>query len=375
MERKETQPPQRYSETSLVGLLERNGVGRPSTYAQIVSTLYDRKYVERVKRTLVPTELGMSVSRLLVSTLGALFDVKFTAGMEEKLDEIEKGNIEWRNMLAEFYAVFSEWMKKTKGPAADRREVSLLLEALGEVREWEPEVKRGSRTYSDARFVESIRGQAEKGQKPVSERQFEALLRIAVKYREQTRRIEKALREVGREDVLDEPAARGPAESTVRKLDALATVELDASAERFVSSLRDRVASGRALSEAQLRVLNTITMTHARAISNYEALEPLLDLGETSVPEDAESKTLLDALQVVREWRPPTTRGRKVFDDQAFYRSLSEHYARKRFLSERQKAALKRLVARYRGQIGETAKEEHEPAPRSGGTSHDETGK
>ncbi len=98
-----TQPPARYSEASLVKTLEDNGIGRPSTYAPIISTLLDRKYIERDKRTLLPTELGIIVNNILTDYFTQIVDVEFTAEMEQKLDDIEEGNENWKSVVNKFY--------------------------------------------------------------------------------------------------------------------------------------------------------------------------------------------------------------------------------------------------------------------------------
>ena len=102
-----TQPPPRYSEATLVRALEENGIGRPSTYAPTVNTLYTRGYVERDGRRLVPTELGDIVTTLLVDFFPDVLDVGFTALMEDELDDIADGEREWPSVLHEFYAPFN----------------------------------------------------------------------------------------------------------------------------------------------------------------------------------------------------------------------------------------------------------------------------
>ncbi len=155
-ERKETTPPARYSEASLVKELERNGVGRPSTYAQIISTLTQRTYMTRQNRSLAATDLGMRVGDLLTESLGDLFDVKFTASMEDMLDSVEQGKVQWTSMLSEFYSKFEKWMEATKAPAANSESVMKVLSAFDHVKEWAPEVKRGKRTYCDEKVARSI---------------------------------------------------------------------------------------------------------------------------------------------------------------------------------------------------------------------------
>jgi DNA topoisomerase-1 len=101
-----TKPPPRYTEAGLVKELEKQGIGRPSTYAQIITTLRDRKYVVMEQRRFVPTPLGETVARVLVRIFPDLFDVAFTSGMEEELDRIEEGELEWREVLGDFYLPF-----------------------------------------------------------------------------------------------------------------------------------------------------------------------------------------------------------------------------------------------------------------------------
>jgi len=103
-----TQPPPRYSEASLVRSLEEENIGRPSTYATIVTTIVDREYVTRDKGRLAPTDLGEAVNRLLTSTFPDIFEVAFTARMEEELDEIEEGKQEWHHVIRDFWEPFSK---------------------------------------------------------------------------------------------------------------------------------------------------------------------------------------------------------------------------------------------------------------------------
>lgn len=103
-----TKPPARFSEGSLIKALEEDGVGRPSTYAPIISTLVSRDYVRREKGYLLPTDLGIKVSELLVSYFPQVMDITFTAHMEEELDMIEEGKVNWVNILNEFYPPFKE---------------------------------------------------------------------------------------------------------------------------------------------------------------------------------------------------------------------------------------------------------------------------
>ena len=107
-EQKFTQPPARYTEATLVKTLEEKGIGRPSTYAPTITTIVDRGYVLREKKTLQPTELGFVVTRLMKENFKGIVDVAFTAGMEEKLDEVEEGTVPWQQVVADFYGPFEK---------------------------------------------------------------------------------------------------------------------------------------------------------------------------------------------------------------------------------------------------------------------------
>ncbi|MGI5836705.1 MAG: type I DNA topoisomerase [Chloroflexota bacterium] len=107
-----TQPPPRYSEATLVKALEEKGIGRPSTYAPILSTIQERGYVERVEKRLQPTELGRLVNDLLVENFPDVIDVDFTANMEEKLDDVASGEREWVPVIRDFYGPFHEEIEK-----------------------------------------------------------------------------------------------------------------------------------------------------------------------------------------------------------------------------------------------------------------------
>ncbi|HUI78620.1 MAG TPA: type I DNA topoisomerase [Bryobacteraceae bacterium] len=114
-----TEPPPRYNEATLVKKLESDGVGRPSTYASILSTIQEREYVKKEGGRFTPTELGMVVTDLLLESFDDIFDVKYTARMEEELDEIEDGKIDWRAAMAEFYEKFDQDLKHAEEHMTD----------------------------------------------------------------------------------------------------------------------------------------------------------------------------------------------------------------------------------------------------------------
>ena len=106
-----TQPPSRYTEASLVRTLEENGIGRPSTYAPTISTIISRGYVSREKKRLYPTELGIMVTDMMNRYFSDIVDTEFTASMESRLDEVEEGKEDWKQLLREFYPKFEKTLQ------------------------------------------------------------------------------------------------------------------------------------------------------------------------------------------------------------------------------------------------------------------------
>ncbi|MBQ5590351.1 MAG: topoisomerase DNA-binding C4 zinc finger domain-containing protein, partial [Clostridia bacterium] len=103
-----TQPPSRFTEASLIKILEESGIGRPSTFATTVSTIVSREYVEREKKLLIPTKLGIVITELLSNHFPEIVDQKFTAKVESELDAVESGDVEWKKMLSKFYKRFNQ---------------------------------------------------------------------------------------------------------------------------------------------------------------------------------------------------------------------------------------------------------------------------
>jgi DNA topoisomerase I len=127
-----TQPPPRFNESSLIKELEERGIGRPSTYAAILSTIQEKTYVEKVERNFKPTELGLLVTDELVRAFPREMDVAFTAGMEEKLDEIEEGNAQWQAVLQDFYTGFKEDLAKAEVTMRDVKRQELATDLVCE---------------------------------------------------------------------------------------------------------------------------------------------------------------------------------------------------------------------------------------------------
>jgi DNA topoisomerase I len=130
-----TEPPPRFNEATLVKELEANGVGRPSTYASILSTIQDREYVKKEGGRFTPTELGMVVTDLLVENFEDIFDVRYTARMEGELDEIEDGKVDWRLAMSDFYDRLKQDLAKAETNMTDikrmEKPTDLICEKCG----------------------------------------------------------------------------------------------------------------------------------------------------------------------------------------------------------------------------------------------------
>ena len=362
-EQKFTQPPPRYSEASLVKALEEHGIGRPSTYAQTLSTLVDRRYVEKDKRQLRPSTLGLSTNDFLVSNLDALFNVRFTAEMESRLDEVEEGTMDWTAMLRQFNDQFKVWIDATRGPPPDPERIRKILDALAKVTVWAPETGTGRSKRGDQIFFESIRKQSEEKKKPLTERQAAALTTLAARY-------------VGQVPELaafpPPPEADGqtavPREVTdaVRKklalLDGITFAEPRKIGKRifndkkFSKSLADQVSSGRGLSENQERVLDRLILKYQNGIENFKARSEGLRLGEAEAAaadlpgasaEREEIARWLEKLGGITEWKAPVERKGRTWNDRVFFESLRQQFQEKNRLSPKQLAALRRMARGY----------------------------
>lgn len=109
-----TEPPARYTEASLVKTLEEKGIGRPSTYAPTITTILMRRYIEKVQKQLIPTDLGRVVNKLLIENFGDVINVEFTAKIEEEFDKIAVGEENWKKVIREFYTPFGETVEKVE---------------------------------------------------------------------------------------------------------------------------------------------------------------------------------------------------------------------------------------------------------------------
>ena len=353
-DRKETKPPARFSEASLVKALEENGVGRPSTYAQTIEVLIDRQYATREARQLVPTQRGMDVNDWLVKKLAPLFNVGYTAEMEGELDKVEEGTVRGNGMLSDFYRKFTAWLEAAKEPPPASDKFEQLFALLDQVRQWRPAVRNGNRVYDDHGFVESVRKQLAENKQAVTDRQLQALVKLAIAYRDQIPDGEIKLVDLGYGPDLDR-VKNSPSEDLVKwcfqTIDRIGGLTKNP----FLNSLREQVDRGRLLSEKQFQILARSVGENAGALDDAEQvrarLAPYVPGGFEIAPVDPAVPELLKLLESVTEWKEPVRRGRRTYNDQEFVSSLRDQYARRSSLSPRQVLALRRVCVNYKAQI------------------------
>ena len=353
-DRKETKPPARFSEASLVKALEENGVGRPSTYAQTIEVLVDRQYATREARQLVPTQRGMDVNDWLVKKLAPLFNVGYTAEMEGELDKVEEGAMRGNGMLSGFYRKFNAWLEAAKEPPPASDKFDQLFALLDQVREWRPAVRNGSRVYDDRGFVESVRRQLAENKQAATDRQLQALVKLAVAYRGQIPDGERRLVDLGYGPDLDR-VKNSPSEDLVKwcfqTIDRIGGLTKNP----FLNSLREQVDRGRLLSEKQFQILARSVGENAGALDDADQvrarLAPYVPGGFEIAPVDPAVPDLLKLLEGITEWKEPVRRGRRTYNDQEFVSSLRDQYARRSSLSPRQVLALRRVCVNYKAQI------------------------
>ena len=357
-DRKETKPPPRYSEAALVKALEENGVGRPSTYAQTIEVLLDRQYATRDARQLVPTKRGEDVNDWLVKKLEPLFCVGYTAQMEEALDKVEEGREKGDEMLSAFFVKFVAWLQATHEPPPPMEKFNELFQLLDGVTTWRAPVTAGKRVFSDEAFVASVRKQMAEGKKPLTEKQLQALVKLAIAYRDQIPDGETRLVNLGYGPEIDR-LKNSPSMDLVKwcflTIDRIGGLTKNP----FLNSLREQVDRGKVLSEKQFAILARSIGENSGALPDAEQvrarLAPYVPGGFEVAPVDPAVPELLQMADKIATWKEPARRGRRVYDDQGFVKSLKDQYARRSSLSPRQVAALRRIVYNYRSQIPDFA--------------------
>ena len=376
-EQKFTEPAPHFSEASLIKELEENGIGRPSTYASIIKTILQRNYVAKDKGKLVPTESGFQVNDFLVSQLPELFDVGFTAKMENELDDIENGKLEWTGMLNDFYSNFMQWMDHAKHHDAPAADISgKILSLFDNVKFDEPQ-KIGRRVYDDAKFITSIRDKMNKDNK-ISAKQYQAVLAMAAKYSDQIgienippevkNDFDSAMLNYQQKKSADENVSAENKYSVV--FNALDNVKWDTPAagrsgrtfdeKKFFKSLKEQNLSGKSFSDKQLAVLKRMVAKYIPQLSNAAEIMEIMGI-DAPVQSDKQPQTdnlsmqeMLDSLSTVQNWAEPVRKGRFSFDEKNFYQSVAQQFSSGKQLSEKQFNAVKKLHDKYivNGQTG-----------------------
>ena len=379
-----SQPPPRYSEASLVKALEQNGVGRPSTYATTVNTIQEREYVSKNGGTLVPTELGFKVCDFLLKQIQTLFEVKFTAEMENELDQIEEGKLNWTAMLTEFYENFKCWlgMRSLSGSSENAVVVESILKCFPPDFQYAEPVTKGQRKYDDAKFMESIRERLA-GHHALSERQWNALLTTALRYSDKHPEILQVMQENGlgeeAEAILadirrSEESMKIPvAPEALALLQAMSSLKFNNAPQgkkrrfddgKFIKSLAKQAESGKALSEAQSRALLKLAANYSAMIPDYQSLtsalaatlpqsedEPVVAQPPAEMPEaeKSEVKLLLEMATEIKSWKAP----RGKFNDESFVDSIRQQFEQRGVLTSKQVNALMKTISKYSDQISD----------------------
>ena len=353
---KKTKGPTHYSEASLIKALEENGVGRPSTYAATIETLKAREYAKTEKKKLVPMERGLLVCDWLVKKMDALFSVGYTAQMEAELDKVEEQGEPMNTMLSEFYGKFIHDIGTiVEEERPDPSKFEAVFAILADVKDWKPAKTIGKRTYDDKAFVASVKEQAAEGKRPLSARQLQFLVRMAVMYADQIPDCENRLKEAGL------GAAKPAVERADPELVAFCFEVIDRiggmDKNPFLKSLREQNDRGKMLSMKQFQILARSVGENAGALDDCDAIreklsgfvpggfEPSAESSNPAIPK------ILKLMESVTEWRPAMKKGKRLYDDKEFIKSLNEQYARRHALSQRQEAALRRVVLLYKAKI------------------------
>ncbi len=397
-----TSPPSRFSEASLVKALEQNGVGRPSTFAAIVNTILEREYVLKDKSALAPTELGFSVNDFLVERMPELFNVGFTAEMEDALDQIEEGKLDWTVMLGKFYEQMQGWLGSHQLPPPLAKPTlaklnTLLTKLFPDDFAFDSPDGQPSRGYDDGKFIGSIRQRALE-KRNLTERQWKALFKTLGKYATRDEKFFNLLEEAGLGEQIRltiqanaERLAKEPQEldsQLAALLEAMSKITFEKATKRnrriyddgkFFRSLKRQAENGSALSVAQLNALGQMARKYASQLEDGEDFTELLNRLDQSpagaskgenleaeengdgasaaaaaAPDAARQERCQALLAMTREitaWRPAVNRGKQVYNNQEFVESLRTQFEQKGSLSDRQLAALSKMLGKYAKQI------------------------
>lgn len=354
----ESSPPEttrRYTEADFVRVLSSGGLGRPATYATLIGSFYQRKFAERRERQIVPTDLGRKTILWLFSVFPGLLSTSFAASTENALDAIAAGKGSAAALVAQFLTRFHRiWTGETRAVRADPKNVELILFSLESVVNWRSvniKPAEGTDPGMDEARVEELREIASAGD-GLSEDEYEELLGIFCRYRPQIPGYIDIVKKIERYDLLQLPDNAPDARIIQMKMDWVDKAPLSPESRRFVDSLKHQSESGRHLTEAQIRVLDEILAAQALRIEGLTK-EDLDEMGIVPrTKEDLDTiQRLLDALGSVKEWRPPSQHGKRMYDDASFTASVRKQFAQRGDLSPAQLEAVRRMVIRYHDKI------------------------
>lgn len=351
------EPLRRYTEAEFVHTLAATGFGRPATFASLVGSLYQRKFAERQARQIVPTGLGRKAVVWLFSMFPGLLSETFAALVENAIDDIAAGKGTASDLIGKFIGRFHRiWSGETAEKRASPEQVATVFQALDTIVNWDSTNVRSSPDAvpgEDEERVEDLREAAEStADGSLSEAEFEELLKIFLRYRPQIPTYVETVKKLERYDLLELPDTAPDARIIQMKMEWVDKVPLSPESRRFVDSLQKQIESGRHLTEAQVRVLDEILAAQALRIEGLtqEILDEMGIVARTQADLDSIQR-LLDALNSVTEWRPPSQRGKRTYDDASFTASVREQFSRRGDLSPAQLSAVKRMVARYHDKI------------------------
>ncbi len=355
-DQKETRGPSHYSEASLIKMLEENGVGRPSTYAATIETLKNREYAKTEKKKLVPLERGILVSDWLTKKMDALFSVGYTAQMEAELDEVEEKGVAMNDMLSRFYEKLLKEIDSSSEPPPDKEKFDIVFALLDEVREWKPAKKVGKRVYDDKAFVESVKEQAADGSRPLSARQLQFLVRMALMYADQIPECEAKLKAASLAVAGVATMERANPELVrfcFETMDRIGGMDKNP----FLNSLREQFERGKGLSIKQFQILARAVGGNASELADANDVRAkLVDYvpgGFENAEYDPTVAKILEAFKSVKEWRAPVKRGKRTYNDEDFVASIRDQFERRNSLSARQIGALKRVASLYSIKVGD----------------------
>ena len=300
------------------------------------------------------TETGARLSEYLADVFPTVFSEEAYDVSDAALDAVATGVAAWDGPVADLDGIVRDAVDVALSPPkADPDKVAAVVDALDSIVNWEPPTAEGRHPGGDEAFYRAMRAHtAAEGGEGLTERDYEKLLKLIGHYRAQIPSFVELVRRIGRFDLLELPD-NAPDIKTIRaKMEWVDKAPLSPESKRFVDSLKHQADSGRRLTGAQVRVLDDILAAQALRIPGLtpDILKELGITPRTKADIDKIQK-LLDTLCSIKQWRPPSQRGKRTYDDRAFTASVRDQFDRRGDLSPAQLNAVKRMVARYHGQI------------------------